>query len=385
MSDIIKLMNIIFFLLFSAILLENASALGVIPARTIIDFEPGVQHEFTLKVLNNQQKEMDVIISKQGQLSSYVKLSADTIKFSADEKEKYLQFSVDLPQNIETPGNNDIEIILTEVPASLEQKDSTIVSGRTSVISQLRVKVPYPGKYAEAKMHVSTSNDIALITIPISNLGSQNLEIISMISIFDKDKLLHEEIKKIEIEPSEEKSITASWSAPSIGLYRAAAEISYHGETINLEKEFIIGEMFVKIDGITFGDVKLGDILKISINVKNGWNEPIKGIYADVFVKDEQKNTVAVLKTASEDIGALSNKTLVAYWGTEKVTEGIYELIVKLNYAGKSSESSTEIGLHEDILVKPGATSPPIRIYIIVIAVSFLILAAFIYFKRSRK
>ena len=366
------------------LLLPQVYSLGISPARDVIDFESGLTVSRSVKILNNEYKDMTVVVMVEGNLSEYVELGESNLHFNANESEKLVNYKVYLPQKMDKPGNHDIELLVMDVP-SLKTSEYTTVMARTSVISQIRIKVPYPGLYAEAELDVRVLDDDVLITIPIHNLGSRDFKASARIKIIEGVRELDEIITDdIDFEAGSSGKITAHWSAPAIGAYTAVVEIDY-GKKIRLEKEFYVGDKFIRIVDVKVGEFRLGDVARIDVIAQNGWNELIEDVYCDVFVRDKNGNTLAVLKTASEDIDALSKKVLTAYWDTKGVDAGVYDLFIKLNYAGKYSEESTEIDLGitaRVVGVKPLLIKMNVAVIIIVIVV--LIVGFFIYFRKKR-
>lgn len=382
MKFVIKCLLFVFLIVVS---LESVFALGVIPGRTTINFEPGVSHEVVVRVLNNQKKDVTVLVSKSGGLSDYVVLDGEMIRFNSSETEKSFTYSVNLPQEIEYPGNHDVEISFVEVPDSIIEGE-TMIGGRPSVVSQLRVKVPYPGKYAEANLQITVLDDDVTFTIPIFNLGSDGLSLNANIRILESDDELAEITTDIiEVGVGESSKIVAHWSAPSVGNYIAIVEVDYGGENIILKKEFNVGGIFIKIKDIVFGEFKLGDIARMDVVVESGWNDMIRGVYADLFIKNKEGYTVAVLKTASYDIGALSEELLTAYWDTKGIGVGDYGVFIKLNYAGKWSEEIFEINIEEDYITKVTEIGPGIPIWVIITVaiIVLVIIGAYIYLRRK--
>ena len=53
------------------------SSLGVTPARTTIDFEPGLQREITFEVINSEGKEMNIVLAGDGELAEYISVSSN--------------------------------------------------------------------------------------------------------------------------------------------------------------------------------------------------------------------------------------------------------------------------------------------------------------------
>jgi hypothetical protein len=383
MKTVMKSLIVLFLLL---ILEEIAFAIGVVPGRTTINFEPGISQEVIVRVLNNQKKDMNVLVSKEGELSDYVVLGSEGMSFNSNEGEKFFTYTVNLPQEIEKPGDHDVEISFVEVPDSATEGE-TMIGARPSVVTQLRVKVPYPGRYAEADLQISVLDDDVTFTIPLFNLGTEDLNIRANIRILgpDDEELAEINTDSIEVRAGGSSKIVGHWSAPFVGNYLAVVEVDY-GKVIELEKGFDVGDMFIRIVDIMFGEFELGDIARIDIEVQSGWNEIIEGVYADVFIKNKEGHTIAILKTASYDIKALSDGLLTAFWDTKEVIVGTYEVVIKLNYAGKWSEERFEIIMGEEYIRKVIEIAKPrilIWLLIIVALIISIIIVFYIYFKRK--
>ena len=384
--------KIIIITLLTILLIQNAYALGITPARTTINFEPNLNQEFTVTILNNQNKETRVDISLEGNLKQHISLEKNTVTLKPNENKK-LNFKVNLPEKIEKPGNHDIEIVITEIP--LEPKSTqTTVQAAVSVSSQIRIKIPYPGKYAEADLEIYSLDDKVFITIPIFNLGQETIKPFANIKILQQDKKLADiTTNPIELNSKQNKKIKAEWDAPSIGKYKVTAKVFYANKEIDLEKEFLVGDIFIKIIDLKFGKFKLKEIVKLDIIIKNGWNEIINNVYSEVFIKNQKGITVSNLKTPSFNINPLEEKTLTAYWDTKDIIPGIYDIIIKLNYNNKKSEKTIQVDVQEDSITKTTELRPmpsPIKPNktILILSIIILIILAilvFIYLKTREK
>jgi hypothetical protein len=381
-----KIMVFVFLLLSIS---QITAALGVVPGRTSINFEPGESQEITVRVLNNQNKDMNVLVSKEGLLADYVELDSDKISFKASEGEKFFTYHISMPPDIKTPGNNDVDISFVESPL-IENEGETIVGGRPAVITQLRIKVPYPGRYAEADLQISVLDDKVTFTIPVHNLGSEELNVKTKIRISGPDGKELDSItpNEVRIRQGESDKIVGSWSAISVGTYSATIEVDYGGKLIEISKEFIVGDMFIRIMDISFDKFKLGDIAQMDILIQSGWNDVINEVYADVYVKNKEGNTISILKTASADIDSFTDDVLTAYWDTNGVKTGFYDVLIKLNYAGKWSEETFEIQIEENYIGKPGAQVKAgiLQIAVIVGLIMIIgIIGIYIYKKKNTK
>jgi len=378
-----KIMIVMFLLV---VTMQNVYALGVSPARTVVNFEPGLSKEVTLRILNSQNNNMDAVISVEGELKEYVIFDTDKVSFSSNESVKPFTFRVELPQKIEQPGDNDVNIVITEVPKTAG-KGATMIEARISVVSQLRIKVPYPGIYAEGELYVSASGDDVTITIPVTNFGTEDVIAKANIKIFDDGRELEEiDTDSIEIEMEGVDKIISHWNAPSKGSYRALVEVDY-GKVITLEKAFFVGDVLVNVGDVSLGEFELGDVVEVDIALESEWNDIVEDVYADVVVKDKNGDVVNEFKTTSEDMSALSKGTLKGYWDTIGVSADVYELVIKLNYAGKTSEEIIAVDIGSELRSMP-LEFLRLNISIVIIAIfmiALLILVLFVFVRKNQK
>jgi hypothetical protein len=391
--------NIIFVIMLSSQVL----ALGVSPGRVTLNFEPYLHKEIELKVINNEHKDMRVMLGVIGELSDYVTLNTKSIDFSSSETEKTFTYIVNLPEKIATPGGHEAKIAVAELPP--EGLEEGVYIGATIVVtSQLLIKVPYPHKYAEISLNVEKVdvNETAIFYVEVDNLGKQDLvnmqatiEILSPTN--QKIAILKTDTKTIEAESKSE--LTATWKANvNPGNYRAIASLAYdEGKIATGEKVFLVGSMQVEIVDISVRDFTLGEIAKFDITIENRWGEEIKNIYAQLQIEDANKNLIANVKTPSVDLDPLSRSVLNAYWDTAGVQEGTYSGRLLLNYADQVLERKlkTEITLNSikvEILgvgITAKATAAEVGrqnlMFILVIVLILINLAWFIYFKRREK
>jgi len=356
-------------------------AIGVTPAVEVIDFEPGLMEEVKVTILNRPAANMKVLISAQGELDKYITLEPKTIDLASSETEKSFTYKVTLPGEL-SPGPHDTRIIMMQVPQLTSA--GTMISGAPTVISKLRVQVPYPGQYAKADLFVSTSNEEAIITISIDNLGTEDIKPTAKIRLYSDGKLLDEIDAGTEIESKQKGKITKTWIAPSVGAYQAVVDLDYGKEKLTLEKEFYIGDMFVNAVDLVFGKFTLHDVVAFEIIIGSGWNKLIKDINAKVYVKDKEGHTLDIITTSYSDVDAFSNATIKAYWDTKEISVGLYDVIINLYYAGKSSEKKFEVFVAEDSialtpLLKP---KPPYTLILIIALGSLIVLITLLYLRR---
>lgn len=331
---------------------SSVFSIGITPGRTTINFESGLEKTIPFSVINNEKKNMDVILWVEGDLAEYVTLEETLISFSSNEDAKELSYRVELPNEIEIPGEHSAEIIAREMP---KEKDSSgyYVGATAAVATQLLVRVPYPGKYAEIKLNVvgGDGDNPVNFYIEVLNFGEEDIS--NAQAVIEVKGPTNEVIATIETDAKsilskKRDELVGTW-IPDVnpGVYHAVAILDYDGKKARAEKNFNVGDLRIDILSIETDRFRLGEIAKFDILVESKWNEQINGVYAQTLIKDDE-NIVADFKSASVNVPAFEQTGMTAYWDTEGVKEGEYDGSIILHYEGKTTEKKLEasIGLN---------------------------------------
>ena len=397
------------------ILTLNASAIGVSPGRTTLNFEPGLVKNIGLTVINAEKKAMTVVFYVRGELKEYVKLSQQSAVFAEGEEIKSLTYTVNLPDSMDKPGVHKTEIVVLEVSKESKIKtetgeevivlDSPSVGARLAVISQLYVYVLHPGKYLEAGLDTIIGDDgKARFLIPVTSQGK--LGIGSAKATIDIYTSLNEKVATIEtnslsIESQERKELFAEWDYGSAGInpgkYRGVATITYDGQTAYADKEFEVGVKSLDIESIEVNNFRLGEIAKFSILVNNRWASPLKEVSVQISVYNEKGEVMADFASQNYEIPALSKAEVVSYWDTVGVKEGKYRGKLAVRYEDKFIERTIEIIVSSDDIEVTGFTGKAVfpkksffslqNILIGIVVLLILINAAwfFMFLRKKRK
>ncbi|MDD5086166.1 MAG: hypothetical protein PHV16_00250 [Candidatus Nanoarchaeia archaeon] len=395
-----KIKIILIFILI-ALFANQTYALGIAPSHYDVVFQPNLEKNVQLKIINNVGKDVDVVIYAEGELSEYITINNPSVSISKDEEFKIVSYNLKLPQNFENKGVLEANIIAREIPKG--SKGETSVSANLAVVSKLRVNVPYKGKYAEIKLFVTNfkQNEQSNFAVEVRNLGTEDIiEAYAIINIYDpsNNKVATVTSNKVSINSKEKDILIANW-VPNVnsGNYRAVATLMYDNLNTQDEKPFTVGTLSLDILSITVDSFTLGGIAKFDIIVENNWNENIPNVFAETSVKDEKGKTYTQFKTASVDIPSFNSQELNAYWDTAKVIPGSYKLNVELNYLGRKTEKIFDIMVDYDkiraslagqVIGVKESESPEIMkaIYILIfLVVALIAFNAFIYFKKLKK
>lgn len=383
------------FLVFSLMLLlvSNVSSLGISPGRKIIDFLPSQEVSGSFKIINSEDRQLSLSVSVNGDLEERFILSEKIISLNPGE-EKIVDYKFNLPEGL-SPGNHIQEIVVSE--SSLSSEGS--IGATVGVISQVYIKVPYPGKYAELEFNIESAEvgQSVLFSIIASNVGEESIEDLSaIIDIFDRDdnRIGTISSEKIKIPKGDKKSLSVSWKADvEAGEYLARAKISYAEENIELEKDFRIGVETLDLNSVIVKQYSLGGIAKFEMNVQSKWSEDISNVYSQTNVFDSNKKMIADFKSPTDDIFALANQTLFSYWDTEGIKEGIYDAVIYLRYGEKFSKRDVQFEVGKNNLrtlglgyVISGTQSSGGNIVtLLVVVIVILVLLNFLWFVIFRR
>ena len=385
-------------LLLGIFMISSVFALGVTPARTTLDFEPGLSRSVEFQILNSGNEDMKIVFSAQGELADYISLSVADAEIGATEGSKTFSYTLNLPQSL-SPGLHTGEVFAMQLPTGSTSEGSQILA-TLAVRTQVHLYVPYPGKYANAKMYVYGANvgeDVKFV-IPVISAGEFDLTSVrANVDVYNKlnEKVSSFNTDSISVASGARKELVYNWKADvPIGDYIAKASLIYDDGTIELEEVFSIGSEELELQEISVNDFSLGEIAKLEMLVENKWSEPIGGAHIETTIKNDRGGVVSSFKSASYDVGALSKQVFVSYWDTAGVKIGTYETEVSINYADKSSKKGLQFDVEENrltviglgyVISADGGDGSNTLMYILIGAVVVLILINLLWFVVFRR
>lgn len=345
---------ILFFMIMFSV--SSACALGVSPARTTIDFEPGLKRVVEFEIINSDGKDMNLnAMVVSGELDGYISLPVKEMFVSAGEGSKKFSYEISLPGGL-SPGIHKGEILIIESPGESDLSQTQVLA-TLAVVTQIHVYVPYPGKYANADMVIYNANqgENVLFVFPVVSAGEFDLTSVrANVDIFNSmgEKVDSFTTATISVPSGEKKELVYEWKADApIGNYRATAGLIYDEGVVNLEKQFTIGSRELELKEIKVNNFRLGQIAKLEMLVENKWSEPISGVYIETKIKKDNGDVVSLFQSSSQSIEALSKQIFASYWDTAGVREGTYETEISINYADKSSKNNLKFKVEKDELV----------------------------------
>ena len=381
------------YLAVAILLIANAMAIGIAPGT--IDTEFGTEKK--ILIINNEHKDFNVAVYAEGSLADYIEISESMISMSADENTREIKVKIIEPDYV-SPGKLTADLIVMELP---DGQKSTI-STRQAVISKISATVPYPGKFAEAKLKIpdADAQDPIDFVIKITSKGKKTIERAkARIDVFSPSNellvSLHTDEKPVQ--PGETRELVARYhNGLPEGRYYARAVVDYDGNEIELEKTFDIGNMLIVLHNIKVKQFTLGSIAKFDIMIENTWNEQIPDVYANLGIRDKYGKAQTEFKTSEIDIMPGDTEILNAYWDTSDISPGRYSAQVTLHFIGNNIQKSMTLNVGEDgididfmptgmVIEQSGPTKRDSYIIILVVLSMIVNALLIIYFARRRR
>jgi len=380
------------------LLLQVVSAVGISPAKKYINYVPGDSETNTIRVFSDSVSEVDIIVHVQGDIAQYIELEKEFIEIMEGQKRAEIKYTINMPDEILKPGIHEGYIIAFEVPKGKEINDVG-VGAVIAVSSAVKLRVPYPKKYAEANLYIENAEqgeEVGFL-IPVFNYGLESFETYAKIEIYGAtyEKIDEFYTDTLTLQPKQDGQLGGGWIADvNQGIYKAVVTVYYGEESIRLEDNFDVGSLYVKISGIDVDDFVLGGIAQFDILIENMWGANIGDVYAEIIFKDTLGNEYGRFKTAEEDLGKYDSGILNAYWDTKGLSVGEYYMDITLHYADKTTkeliktfvslDSITTNMLMGNVVRGSGESNTNLILIFGVIIMIILNLVFMRYFKRKK-
>jgi len=402
-KDSLAFPTFILIIVISVLFVPITDAIGITPAKMSVNFEPGLKTTLAQKVFNNDHRDLNAVIYARGELEPYIKVIDSLVPVKADEETKEFRYELSLPQDFKKPGLYSAEIIVMELPKSSSPGQETSVTALGSVVSELYVRVPFPEKYAEAKLVVETTtiDKPVRFVLLLNNYGSQNIvKAKAHLDILGAtyEKIGEAETNDIALATKQDGKIEAQWLNPDIkpGVYHVKGFLDYDGKRIELEQNFKVGSLSIDIVDLRADKFKLGSITAIDIFLENKWNSPIKGVFGIMTATASDGTEYVKSKTTSIDMDALSRDKITAYWDTRDIPVGSYNLNIDIHYEGQTTTRLIRANINIDsfrtdlstvgrVVVGETTKNRDTFLYILILALIAANIGWFIYMKRRKR
>ena len=383
--------------LFLVLILPSVYAFGITPGQSIIEYSPGKTVDSSFEIINSEHQDLDFVILAQGELNGSISLTDVSVHFGSKDESKRISYQLLTPQKL-SPGPHEAEIVALNVP-SKNSGSGTFIGSVVGIAHKVRVDVPYPGKYAESSLSITTDGSDILFVFPLISRGQQ--DIARAKAIIDIYTPLNEKVatlatNEISLLSNSRKEIAAKWDTKEVpsGKYRADATVIYDESTITLLKDFSVGDQFLKIKSVEVNDFSLGGIAKFEFLVENTWNEVIKSAYVQMEVLNKDSVPIADFKSATYDINQFESKVLVAFWDTEGIKKGSYDSRAFLRFGEQSLQHDFKLDVSDNeitvigvgyVISKSSKGSSNNLTVILITVIAVLVIINLIWFLVLRK
>ena len=334
------------------IYIPSINALGVTPARKIVDFDNGLDYSGQFIVKNDEGTPKSVAVDIQGELADYASVDKVLIEFKNGETEKQVNYHVKIPSGVGKPGDNNIDFLLKEYPSGFDS--GTYVGARLTLITSLRIRIPYPGKYVDATINVleGDSGGNVIFVVPVHNLGTEDIKNVrATIEVKGPTNKLIEtfETKNIPLQKGRREELRVVWNTEvNPGDYYGNVVVYYDDEITETGNEFSVGGTKIDLKSVNVNGFSLGEIAKFEIYVRNLWNEDIEKVHAEVSIYDIDDSLIGTFKTADEFLKSKEETKLLGYLDTNGIQEGEYRMKVMLYYGDKTIEREVQTTIKSD-------------------------------------
>ncbi len=341
---------LIFFILGSL----NAYSLGI-TARNSVQFEPGLDKDYTICIMNSKDYEFPVVMDVTGPLKDYITLSQDQFVLSPSQT-KCLTYNLHLPQSLDMYGS-----ILTKIWARQGQVDENGgLQVLVSIPHKLSVFVPYPDKYVTINLETEDVNENEPIQLLVraKNYGDKDVKKANArIDVYGADDYsnyidsLYTATKPIASMETVNFPATLETTGLKPGYYKADATLFYDGNKTSASELFKIGTLLVRINNYTSVGYS-GRINQFDIDIESRWNNKIEGLYGQAAFSGIKGSVT----TPTVDIDRWEKTRLTGYLDLSGVAPGDYKGNITLHYGNETNIKSVVLS----VLAKGSSQENPV-------------------------
>jgi hypothetical protein len=316
--------------------MADVQSIGLAPAKSDISYTTAEQPS-SFRILA-ETFPAKVLITTEGELGEYIRLEKESMIINGPETR--ISFNVKLPENL-PPGERKGNIVVLEVPKDSGGQNNVVAT--IAIMHLVKVDVPYPGKYVTGKAFITNTKVDSPIefTVALMNYGNEKVNSAKASIVIrgpTNEEIASFSTDEKSIEPNREITLNGVWNTPNAGNYNAEITVEYDGNTFDLDQGFNVGDLELAIEDIKVNNFKIGQIAKLDIYLRNKWNKPMKVEgRVEIFKKGKM---ISSFNTVPIDINEKSANIMEAYWNTEGMEVGEYDISVKAMYDSKVSERS---------------------------------------------
>jgi uncharacterized integral membrane protein len=397
------------------LLIHETTALGIAPTRKVESYTPGASYTIESVIINNEGKNMRVLILPQGDLGKYVTIKNNIIKVTSDQGEVPFTYTVTLPENTTlSPGATMLRMAFIELPSGFSdrfvinegqvislEEDRAAISATSAIVQQIVLNVPYPASYADGKIYVTSdeAGQPVKLSVSVFNRGKEQIKAKGYALILGPT---NEEIAKIDLGETtvggmDESRLVGVWEGTNLGDYIAEAYVTYGDQSFAAKTTFVLGKPQISIEKMGVKNFKLGSIAKFEVDVLSRWNKMIKDVNGEMKILDKNGAVIDTFPTTEIDLPPHGTTTITGYWDTENTKIGEYDVNVELNYEGQKSQKLFETVVSIDAIdVKGGKSVGQVigakkeggqytLLIILIIVLIIVNIVIFLYFRKMKE
>jgi len=335
-------MIIIFLACFLLFFSSQVNALSATPSSFDVDYISGKTDTFSIRIDGVQ----DVDITFKGDAGDYAKVK------NIQNNNNYLMATIEftMPSNPE-PGQHEVMVFISEIPSEREygQKMINVLS---AVQVPIRFYLPYPHKFLQFKKiewdQEVKKGQTLFFNVNLHSLGEETInQVTGKVNIENGDQTYEAKLTSIyNVKLDQEIKLLGEWTPPEnapLGRYSITGEIDYDGQKVSIpERKFSYGDEMLEILSVDPLEILISEITQMEIAVKNYWNQPLP-FSATLTVLDANQSVISESKSSTEEIGAKSEKEIIAFVDATTWKAGTYPMEVRLNYQGKESTKTFQL------------------------------------------
>ena len=181
-----------------AVLSSFVSAIGISPAKSAVELNHDTPiGEGRIRVLNNEHKEMRVLIEPHGHLSEYITFSRTDFVMGPEQAEDYVEYSINMSDvSLADMRTTKIKIYVIEIPTAISFSGSGMSTG-TAAIHKLTVSFPYESPIPKEKVEEQK---------PVGNDYEEGSADLDYVPLEDNEKIVEKKEESVA-EPEKPKNM----------------------------------------------------------------------------------------------------------------------------------------------------------------------------------
>lgn len=304
------------FVFLSIIMSPNTLAIGISPAKTIINNE-NQQNLFDVSITVHNNNEENIFVDSYAE-GNLILLNNESFEIPAKQSKTFLA-QVQLIQNI--PGTTGGIIFFTE------KREGEGIQTLAEVGHKIEILNPtnYPFVYYNWSIH-QQKNEVYM--------SFQNLGPLVSINPIIKIEDLEQQIGNIELYPYEQVIKLVPVEFDKFGEYIVSLIFNYEDTYIFDNKTIILGAPKIMIDRFQIGLFNIGEIARIETDYSIDWNKELQAnAKLKVFETNSSENITVAIQSAKElaNLEAFIEDTTVFFFDSVNVTKNrlLFELTIE--------------------------------------------------------